>query len=117
MSVKFHFLAILLAVSALAVAACQSSHSIVTHKLVASGNQHSIAMYPDEETYLKVSRMQQQGGIEGMAGDVRKNFIAWAIDDQTPVTIVSSDQNGAVVEISEGPMKGRAGFVATQNID
>jgi hypothetical protein len=117
MRAKLHFVAILLAASAFAVAACQSGHSIVAHKLVAGGNQHSVAMYPDEETYLKVSRMQQQGGIEGMAGDVRKNFIAWAIDDQTPVTIVSSDANGAVVEISEGPMKGHAGFVATQNLE
>jgi len=117
MRAKSNFLAILLAASAFAVAACQSGQSIVSHKLVASANQHSVPMYPDEQTYLKVSRMQQQGGIEGMAGDVRKNFIAWAIDDQTPVTIVSSDENGAVVEIAQGPMKGHSGFVAKQNID
>ncbi|HKF29007.1 MAG TPA: hypothetical protein VKB29_07250 [Candidatus Binataceae bacterium] len=117
MRAKVNFLAILLAASAFAVAACQSGQSIVAHKLVASVNQHSIPMYPDEQTYLKVSRMQQQGGIEGMAGDVRKNFIALAIDDQTPVTIVSSDQNGAVVEIAQGPMKGETGFVAKQNVD
>ena len=117
MRAKSNFLAILLAASAFAVAACQSGQSIVSHKLVASADQHSVPMYPDEQTYLKVSRMQQQGGIEGMAGDVRKNFIAWAIDDQTPVTIVSSDENGAVVEIAQGPMKGHSGFVAKQNID
>lgn len=114
---KFNFLAILLAASTLTVAACQSGQSIVSHKLVASANQHSVPMYPDEQTYLKVSRMQQQGGIEGMAGDVRKNFIAWAIDDETPVTIVSSDENGAVVEITQGPMKGHSGFVAKHNMD
>ena len=117
MRAKSNFLAILLAASAFAVAACQSGQSIVSHKLVASAKQHSVPMYPDEQTYLKVSRMQQQGGIEGMAGDVRKNFIAWAIDDQTPVTIVSSDENGAVVEIAQVPMKGHSGFVAKQNID
>ena len=117
MRAKSNFLAILLAASAFAVAACQSGQSIVSHKLVASAKQDSVPMYPDEQTYLKVSRMQQQGGIEGMAGDVRKNFIAWAIDDQTPVTIVSSDENGAVVEIAQGPMKGHSGFVAKQNID
>jgi hypothetical protein len=117
MRAKFTFLAILLAASTLTVAACQSGQSIVWHKLVASANQPSVPMYPDEQTYLKVSRMQQQGGIEGMAGDVRKNFIAWAIDDQTPVTIVSSDENGAVVEIVQGPMKGHSGFVAKQNVD
>ena len=117
MRAKSNFLAILLAASAFAVAACQSGQSIVSHKLVASANQPSVPMYPDEQTYLKVSRMQQQGGIEGMAGDVRKNFVALAIDDQTPVTIVSSDENGSVVEIVQGPMKGHSGFVAKQNVD
>jgi hypothetical protein len=117
MRAKFNILAILLAASAFAVAACQSGQSIVPHKLVATANQHSVALYPDEQSYLKVSRMQQQGGIEGMAGDVRKNFTALAIDDQTPVTIVSSDQNGAVVEIVQGPMKGQSGFVAKQNVE
>ena len=117
MRAKFNFLAILRAASGFAIAARQSGQSIVAHKLVASADQHSIAMYPDEQTYVKVSRMQQQGGIEGMAGSVRENFVAWAIDDQTPVTIGSSDENGAVVEIAEGPMKGHSGFVAKQNVD
>jgi hypothetical protein len=117
MRAQFNFLAIILAASALTVAACQSGQSIVQHKLVANGSQHSIALYPDEQTYLKVSRMQQQGGVEGMAGEVRKNFTALAIDDQTPVTVVSSDENGAVVEIVQGPMKGQAGFVAKQNVE
>lgn len=117
MIAKLNFLAIVLATSAFTVAACQSGQSVVPHKLVATGNRHSVALYPDEQTYVNVSRMQQQGGIEGMAGDVRKNFTALAIDDQTPVTIVSSDQNGAVVEIAQGPMKGQSGFVAKRNVD
>ena len=117
MRAKFNFLATLLAASTFAAAACQSGQSIVSHKLVATGNEHSIALYSDEQTYLKVSRMQQQGGVEGLAGEVRENFAALAIDDQTPVTIVSSDQNGAVVEIAQGPMKGHSGFVAKQNVD
>ena len=74
-------------------------------------------MYPDEQTYMKVSGMQQQGGVEGVAGEVRKNFSAKDIDDQTPVRIVSSDENGAVVEIAQGPMRGQTGFVARQNVD
>jgi hypothetical protein len=117
MRAKFKMLAILIPASVFAVAACQSAQSIVPHKLVATGNQHSIALYPDEHTYLKVSRMQQQGGVEGMAGDVGKNFTALAIDDQTPVTIESSDENGAAVEIAQGPMKGQSGFVAKQNVE
>ena len=117
MRAKSNRLALILGASAFVLVACQNGQSIVPHKLVATGGDHSVAMYPDENTYLKVSRMQQQGGVEGMAGDVRKNFSARAIDDQTPVTIVSSDDNGAVVEIAEGPMKGQSGFVARQNVD
>jgi hypothetical protein len=76
-----------------------------------------VPLYSDEQTYLGVSQEKQQGGVEGMAGDVRNKFSAREIDDQTPVKVVSSDDNGAVIEIIEGPMKGQSGFVAKQNLD
>lgn len=95
--------------------ACQKP--ILTHKLVVTGNQHSVPLYADEHTYLEVSHQKQQGGLEGMAGDVRSKFSAREIDDQTPVNVVSSDDNGAVVQIIDGPMKGQTGFVAKQNLD
>ena len=90
---------------------------LITHKLVATGGQSTIPLYPDEDTFVKVSHKSQQGGITGAVGDVEKGFTAKQIDDQTPVKIVSSDENGAVVEIAQGPMKGQTGFVARQNID
>jgi hypothetical protein len=96
-------------------AACQKP--VITHKLVVTGNQHSIALYPDESAYLKYSKMRQQGGVEGMVGDLGNKMVAKNIDDQTPVTIVSSDDNGAVVQITDGPMKGQTGFVGKQNVD
>jgi len=52
-----------------------------------------------------------------MAGEVRSKFSTRTIDDQTQVNVVSSDDNGAVVQISDGPMKGQTGFVAKQNLD
>jgi transcription antitermination factor NusG len=52
-----------------------------------------------------------------MASDVRSKFSILEIDDQTPVKAVSTDDNGAVVEIVEGPMMGQTGFVAQQNLD
>lgn len=87
------------------------------HKLVVTGDQHSVPLYPDEATYLKISQLQQQGGVSGMLGDVGKNFAAKQIDDQTPVKVLSSSSNGSEVEITDGPMKGNSGFVAKQNLD
>src|ERR1700692_3403144 len=102
---------------ALGTAGCQQGQTLVTHKLVVTGNQHSVPLYSDEQTFLKVSRMKQQGGVEGLAGNVTNSLEAKAIDDQTPVKVVSSDENGAVVEIISGPMKGQSGFVPAQNLD
>ena len=113
-----NYIAILMAAAALGLGACQQGgQSIVQHKLVATGNDHSVPMYPDEETYMKVSHMEQQGGVEGMAGDVRKSLSAKAIDDQTVVSIVSSDENVALVEVAEGPLRGQSGFVALSTLE
>jgi hypothetical protein len=109
----------MIASSALSLVACRqlSDNNVVPHKLVVTGNQHSVPMYPDEQTYMQVSRQKQQGGIEGMVGDVSKSFNAKEIDDQTPVDVLTSDDNGALVKISDGPMKGQTGFVARQNLN
>lgn len=90
---------------------------VITHKLVATGNQHSVPMYPNEESYLHTSHEKQSGGVEGVLGNVKQNFTTKQIDDQTPVQIVNSDEYGAVVSITDGPMKGQSGFVAKQNLD
>src|SRR5579872_6771782 len=92
------------------IAACQKP--VVTHKLVVTGNQHSVPLYPDEQTYLSVSHEKQQGGVEGMAGNLRNKFTARQIDDQTSVKVISSDENGAMIQIIDGPMKGQSGYVA-----
>ena len=97
------------------VAACEKP--VLTHKLAVTRNQQSMPLYSDEQSYLDVSREKQQGGVEGTAGDVRNKFSAGQIDDQTPVKIVSSDNNGAVIIITKGPMKGESGFIAKQNLD
>ena len=109
-----------LAVTAISIAVwilpgCQQP--IVNHKLVVTGNEHSVPMYPDEQTYMNVSHEKQQGGISGMVGNVNKKFNAKEIDDQTPINVVSSDDNGAMVQVTSGPMKGSTGFVPRQNVD
>jgi hypothetical protein len=109
-------IAIMAGAAALALVGC-NRNSVLSHKLVATGGEHSVALYPDESTYLKVSHKEQQGGIKGMIGDAQKGMSAKQIDDQTPVNIISSDSNGTEVEVVQGPMKGTAGFVANQNVD
>jgi hypothetical protein len=73
-------------------------------------------MYTDEQSYLKYSRMKQDGGVEGMAGQLANGVAAKSIDDGTPVKVLSKDDNGAQVEITAGPMKGETGFVPSQNL-
>jgi hypothetical protein len=109
-------LALAILAMSITLVACRQSE-MISHKLVVTGNQHSVPLYPDERTYLSTSRLKQEGGVQGMAGEVKQQFTAKDIDDQTPVKIVSSDDNGAVIVIIDGPMKGQSGFVPKQNID
>lgn len=102
----------------MAIIACQQPVGpVLTHKLVVTGNQHAVPMYPDEQTYLHTSHEKQEGGVVGVVGDVKQNLVAKQLDDQTPVQVVSSDDNGAVVTVTDGPMKGATGFVPKQNVD
>lgn len=98
------------------IAAC-NGNGVMTHKLVATGGQHTVPMYPDEQTFLKVASKAQQSGVGGAIGGVQKEFAAKDVDDQTSVRVISSDSNGAEVEITDGPLKGQTGFVAPQNVD
>lgn len=87
------------------------------HKLVALQGEKSVPMYPDEQTFTKLSQLKQQGGVQGMLGSVGQNLAARQIDDQTPVKVISTDDDGAQVQITDGPMKGQSGFVAKQNLE
>jgi hypothetical protein len=109
---------VLFAMVASGMTSCQQQvQTVLPHKVVATGNQHSVPVYPDEEAYLHTARMKGEGGVEGIIGDVKQKFQAKEIEDQTPVQIVSADDNGAVIAVTDGPMKGLTGFVAKQNID
>jgi hypothetical protein len=95
----------------------ESTAPVPIHKLVVTGNQHSVPIYPDEQSYVNTSRMKQEGGVQGTIGDVKQGLTAKELDDQTVVEIVSSDDDGAVVTVTDGPMKGQTGFVAKQNVE
>jgi hypothetical protein len=51
--------AVMVGATMLMVAGC-TNKPILTHKLVVTGGQHSIPLYPDEATFLKVSHLAQQ---------------------------------------------------------
>ena len=117
---KSFIVSIVAAFLALAVFGCRASSQSglpMNHKLVVNGNEHSVPVYSDERNYLNTSHMKQEGGIEGAVGDVKQGLTAKQLDDQTSVEIVSSDENGSVVTVTDGPMKGLTGFVAKQNVD
>jgi hypothetical protein len=102
----------------IAIAGCNGPGiPILTHKLVATAGETSIPLYPDEQTLIEVSHRSQQGGLTGMVGSVQKSFSAKQIDDQTPVQVLSTDDNGAQIQVIDGPLKGQTGFVTKQNVD
>ncbi len=63
-----------------------------------------------ELTLVEVSHRAQQGGVSGLVGSVQKDFAAKQIDDQTPLQVISTDDNGAEIQIIDGPLKGQSGF-------
>jgi ABC-type oligopeptide transport system substrate-binding subunit len=88
------------------------------HKLVATGGESTVSVYPDKSTFDKLQSVKQQGGaIGGMIGGMGENLVSKKVDDKTPVKIISSDDKGAEVEILDGPNKGMQGYVGKANVD
>ena len=87
------------------------------HKLVATEGQTQVAIYPDEDTYKKLAQMKAQGGVAGMLSGMGENLATGKLDNQTPVKILSSDDLGSNIEVSDGPSKGMKGFVPKANVD
>lgn len=87
------------------------------HKLVAHNGESTVAVYPDEETFTKLSNLKNQGGVVGgMIGGLGEGLAAKQVDNNTPVRIVSSDDKGAQVEVLDGAFKGMHGFVPKDNV-
>jgi hypothetical protein len=105
---NFTLIGLALAMS-LMLAGCQ-------HRLIAAPGETSVAIYPDEQTFLKIADLKKQGGMAGMIGGLGQNFASKQVDNNTPVKIVSSDDQGYVVQVTDGPNAGTSGFVPKSSV-
>lgn len=87
------------------------------HRLVASSGEHTVKVYPDQATYDKLVKLKSEGGAMGMLGGIGANLATKEVDDRTPVRIESSNDEGADIEVTDGPFKGLKGFVPRQNVN
>ena len=108
---KFAQLSMVVAVAVLIMTAAGCGH-----KLVATGDQTTVEVFPDEATYQKVKQIKQMGGPAGMLADLGAKAFSKPVDKDTPVSIESSDSVGAQIEVTDGPNKGVKGFVAKENV-
>ena len=107
---RFFAVAIVLA-AAISVSGCHS------HRLVASTGETTVKVYSNEDTYKKIKALGDRGGMFGMVAKMAEKAATKELDDKTPVKIVSSDPDGAQIEVTDGPNKGATGFVPTANVE
>ncbi len=87
------------------------------HRVVAVGDEHTVKLYPDEATYEKVKGLKKEGNAMGMLGGMAESVMTKELDNNTPIRVISSDSQGAQVEITDGPNQGKQGFVAKENVN
>ena len=97
-------------VVAMSLAGCQ-------HYLVAAPGDTTVAIYPDRQTYDKLADLKKQGALGALASGVGKGVEAKNVDDKTPVKVLSSDDEGDVIEVMDGPNKGVSGFVPKNSVN
>jgi hypothetical protein len=87
------------------------------HKLVAHNGESTVALYPDENTFVKLTKLKNQGGpVGGAIAGLGEGLATKQVDNNTPVKIINSDDKGAQVEVLDGAYKGMHGFVPNDNI-
>ena len=94
----------------LAVAGCQ-------HRLVAAPGDNTVAIYPDRKSYDDIANLKKSGPLGQLASGVGKGLATKTVDDKTPVKILSSDDEGYTIEVTEGPNAGTSGYVPKNNVN
>jgi hypothetical protein len=87
------------------------------HKLIAHSGDTTISVYGNKEQFDKVQAMKSQGGPAGLFGGIGESMLAKKVDNETPVKVISSDEEGAQIEVLDGRDKGLQGYVAKDNLD
>jgi hypothetical protein len=88
-----------------------------SHKLVGRAGESTINVFPTKHDFDNVMAMKSRGGAEGMVGGLGENFMAKKVPQNTTVKIISSDSEGADIQVVEGPDAGLRGYVAKDNVD
>jgi hypothetical protein len=88
-----------------------------THKLVAHNGDTTVDVYSNKDQFDKVKSMKSEGGAAGIFGGIGESMLAKKIPSATPVKILSSDEEGSMIEVMDGPEKGLQGYVAKDNLD
>jgi hypothetical protein len=95
--------------AALFLAGCQ-------HHLVAAPGDTTVAIYPDRQTYDKLADLKKSGPLGQLASGLGKGVETKTVDDKTPVKILSSDDEGDTIEVTDGPNAGTSGFVPKNSV-
>jgi len=95
---------------ALCIAGCQPY-------LVAAPGDTTVAIYPDRQTYDKLADLKKQGALGALASGLGKGVESKNVDDKTPINVISSDDEGDVIEVTDGPNKGVSGFVPKNSVN
>jgi hypothetical protein len=97
-------------VTAVLIAGC-------SHKLIGRGGDTTVNVYPSKKDFDNVMSLKSRGGAEGIAGELGQTFMANKVSENTQVKILSSDAEGADVQVLEGPNAGLRGYVAKDNVN
>jgi hypothetical protein len=88
-----------------------------SHRLVAHNGETSVAVYANKEDFDKVSSMKSQGGPTGLIGGMGQTLMSKKVPGDTQVKVLASDDEGADIEVLQGPNKGVRGYVAKDNVN
>ena len=61
--------------------------------------------------------LKKSGPIGQLASGLGKGVESKNVDDKTPVKVLSSDDEGDVIEVTDGPNKGTSGFVPKNSVN